>query len=59
MSKKSANINKRKSGVNTLSDIDARAASKSLGHDINTHFRIYNSTYDQVDAIKASKRLNS
>ena len=46
-------------GIRSIhSDIDARAASKSLGHDINTHFRIYNSTYDKVDAIKASKKLN-
>jgi len=35
------------------------AASKSLGHDINTHFRIYNSTYDQIDAMKASIKINS
>ena len=46
-------------GIRSIhADIDARAASKSLGHDINTHFRIYNSTYDQLDAIKASKKLN-
>ena len=46
-------------GIRSIhAEIDARAASKSLGHDINTHFRIYNSTYDKVDAIKASKKIN-
>ena len=38
--------------------IDPRVASKSLGHSINTHYEIYNYTYEQIDAIKASRKLN-
>ena len=46
-------------GVRSIhAGLDARVASKSLGHSINTHYEIYNSTYEQIDAIKASKKLN-
>ena len=38
--------------------IDPRVASKSLGHSINTHYEIYNSTYEQIDSINASKKIN-
>ena len=47
-------------GVRSIhAGLDARVASKSLGHSINTHYEIYNSTYEQIDAIKASKKLNN
>ena len=38
--------------------IDPRVASKSLGHSINTHYEVYNSTFEQIDSINASKKLN-
>ncbi len=47
-------------GVRSIhAGLDARVASKSLGHSINTHYEIYNSTYEQIDAIKASRKLNN
>ena len=46
-------------GVRSIhAGLDARVASKSMGHSINTHYSFYNSTYEQVDAINASKKLN-
>ena len=47
-------------GVRSIhAGLDARVASKSMGHSINTHYSVYNSTYEQVDAINASKKLNN
>ncbi len=46
-------------GIRSIySELDPRQASNSLGHDIHTHYKIYNSTYDQLDADKAAVLLN-
>ena len=38
-------------------NLDDRKASKSLGHSTDVHYKIYNSTYAEIDAIKAAADL--
>ncbi|MBO8227951.1 hypothetical protein HA150_03455 [Prochlorococcus marinus XMU1414] len=46
-------------GVRSIhAEIDPRAAAKSMGHSLKTHYDIYSQTYDQIDAMKQSKKLN-
>ena len=46
-------------GVRSIhAGIDPRAASKSMGHSLQTHYKIYAQTYDEIDAKKASKKVN-
>ncbi len=37
--------------------LDARHSSKSMGHSLEVHYRTYNSTYAEIDAIKAAADL--
>ena len=44
-------------GVRSIhAGIDPRAASKSMGHSLQTHYKIYAQTYDEIDAKKTSKK---
>ena len=46
-------------GVRSIhAGIDPRAASKSMGHSLQTHYKIYAQTYDEIDAKKTSKKVN-
>ena len=46
-------------GVRSIhAGLDPREASKSMGHSTKTHFDIYQQTYDEIDAEKASKKVN-
>lgn len=46
-------------GIRSIySELDPRQSCKSLGHDISTHYKTYNSTYEQLDADKAAALLN-
>ena len=40
-----------------LADMEARTASKSMGHDPRTHFAIYTQTYEKKDAMHQAKKL--
>ena len=45
-------------GVRSIhAEIDPRAAAKSMGHSLKTHYDIYSQTYDEIDAIKQAKKL--
>ncbi len=45
-------------GIRSIyADLDIRTSCKSLGHSQAIHTKTYNSTYEEIDAIKGAKRL--
>jgi len=45
-------------GIRSIhAEIDPRASAKSMGHSLQTHYKIYSQTYDEIDAIKQAKKI--
>ena len=45
-------------GIKSINaNMEIRIACKSLGHSQAIHMKTYNSTYEEIDAIKGAKKL--